>query len=147
MAALDDEDPADELDEREPGHDSDEDDLRAAIGYNAERPAPAIKAPAAVRLVRGDCADCPAVDVALHPRCGALVRNVCADCAGKSNRRHVEDTRHTIRDLKAAAASGDSHEERAAMKRLAALVGDHQAGETIAAIRAALEAPAKGGRR
>lgn len=143
--AIDDDEIRAAFDDAEPGADSDE-DPRAEVGYR-EPPPVAPKPVAAFVLCRGACADCRAEDVALHPRCGARVRNVCGECSGKDNRRHVEDVRSTVRALKEAATMGDSGDEHRLMKQLAALVGDHQAGETIKAIRDRISEGAKGGRR
>jgi hypothetical protein len=99
--------------------------------------------------IRGDCRDCKAKDVALMPRGGSESQDrvVCAKCQGAANRDQVERTREVIRSLKAAAATGDSEEERKLEAQLAYLVGVHQARETAAAIRAKLnDQPARGRR-
>lgn len=98
---------------------------------------------------RGDCAWCGAKDVALCQPPSGIARTICAGCQAKDNRDQVERTREAIRSLKAAAATGNTHEERQLVGQLKALVGDFQAEQTVAAIRASMDAPAagRGGRR
>lgn len=147
----------------EPGSDEDEDvPVHADLGYEpppAVAPPPAgppkVLALPASAAARGVCRDCQAGfdvpgGVMLHQPAGRIEHTICGDCQGKRNRDTVEQTREAIRDLKAAAACGNAHAERDALKRLEALVGKHQAGETIQAIRQRLEAgggTGKGGRR
>jgi hypothetical protein len=127
---------------------------RADLGYQ----------PAPVRPVRTEkprepdlerCSegkDCPGHKVMpplfQRPRAATPERKTCMTCVGRLNREHVERIRDAIRDLKAAAATGQSGAEYDAMERLRKLVGDHQAAETIKAIRDTLaQKPAAGGRR
>lgn len=79
-----------------------------------------------------------------RPRSAGLARDTCAACVGRINRAHVERTREAVRALKTAVATGRSNDERDAMATLVAMVGAHQADQTIGAIRQSLtEAPAK----
>lgn len=146
--ALDDEDLP------EPGSFDEDEDVPAHsdLGYQAEPPAqPALRLvpppteakPAAftpsLGTGRGVCRHCQdgfdkPGGIPLFTVAGFGARTVCAKCSGKSHREVVEQTRTTIRDLKAAVAVGNSGEERSLMVTLRALVGFDQAEQTQKAI-------------
>lgn len=149
--APDDEDDSDDAFARR------DEDPREDTGY---MPAPRQVAPAPATTKPADklehCAaeDCEGFKpgALLHPppinRPGDRDPRWCAACVGDWNRRRVEQTRDTIRGLKSAAATGNSDEELRCMDQLESLVGPHQAGDTVSAIRASLDAkPTKGGHR
>lgn len=139
----------------EPGSfDADEDAPRADIGYQeTERPPPPTYSRPVVPVptARGVCRDCQEgfepPGVALFARLGSVERTLCATCSGKDNLHHVDMVRETIRALKAAAACGNAGDERECMARLKALVGEHQAAETVKGIRERLNEPSGRGRR
>lgn len=136
----------------EPGSfDEDEDGPRAELGYQQTRPPPPEvyrKPVVPVATTRGVCRDCQdgfeGGGVALFASPSSIERTLCATCSGKRNRSIVEQVREVIRDLKAAAAVGNAGAERDHAKALALLVGEHQAGETVKAIRDRLSEPAAG---
>lgn len=145
----------DDEDMPEPGSfDEDEDGPRAELGYQRTevyRPPPpeVYRQPVVpVATVRGVCRDCQdgfeGGGVALFASPSSIERTLCATCSGRRNRSIVEQVREVIRDLKAAAAVGNAGAERAHAKALALLVGEHQAGETVKAIRDRLSEPAAG---
>ncbi len=141
MALADDEDDFARRDDEEP---------RAATGY---QPAPVKPAPVdpdrLLFCAQGrDCQGFKAGAWLIQRPRGGTARDTCIACVGRLNRAHTDRITGTIRDLKAAAAMGRSDDERAAMLELTSLAGAHQAGETMAAIRLALnEKPQKGGGR
>lgn len=126
------------------------DSAQAEIGYGPPpAPAPALSRPRPERITHGQCRTprCEH-DGVLYPTPWSGERTHCATHSGRLYRDHVEDGRTAIRELKAAAAMGDGEGERLAHKKLAALVGEHQARETATAIANALaEKPTRGGRR
>jgi hypothetical protein len=149
-------------------------DAREDLGYRGSReaepdpddlgepeetpPAPAIARTGEVKAyvrapnlcgARGDCRHCnrdEAKNVLLYPMPGHVQRTACHACVGKANRDIVERTRTCIRQLKAAAAIGNSQEERTLIGQLRTLVGAAQADQTVAAIRARLSEGAPGHR-
>lgn len=133
-----------------------EDDPREDAGYRAAikapaKPAPVVEDDGTKKCASGHCKGYKPGTI-LHPppinRPGEREPRWCGACVGNWNRNRVEETRDTIRALKGAAATGNSDEERRCMNQLESLVGPHQAGETISAIRASLDAkPTKGGHR
>lgn len=140
--------------------DRDEEDPREAVGYRpAPKPVPVEESKPAkpTSATHGHCRHegrehgavvrCEHEGV-LFPTPSSGDRTHCGKHSGEAYRNRVEQTRASIRALKAAAAMGRSEDERAEYKTLASLVGEHQAQQTANAIRAALdEKPTKGGRR